>query len=374
MSTVNLTLVGGSHASTPGSVELLYERILSSEWPLGTLCKILSLEEVSRSVAANRSSKTIVFLQSEGTRDPARSTAIRDWLCGGAIVVELNVFALPAADRPQLAAYIPAFLSWDGYCRHVIRATTAGYRPYGHAAILPYPLLHDVSSYPRRWDGSRVKLLRIGRPDIRKWTTFEVKLCRRLARQWPEMEFELSLVGAPLELLIKRSSLPTNLAVKVLPYSRDVSSLYSSNDIYIHYSRIGETYGNTLAEASVRGLPIICVLDPAWDCAPIEFLDQREHVIASPRRLLRNPPDVRALLRQRGHAHRGADALDVEEFTRRLLNIAESGDSMTAAPSLVQALRYLHQECNVLGSPVHERAAAPVREAVRSAYRRRRGL
>jgi hypothetical protein len=372
--TVDLILVSRGGVSTPGSVELLYERLLSSD-RLSTISpRMLALGEVLPSIQATRSSRTLVFLQSEGTRDAELAAAIRAWLGSGAVVIELNVFALPAADRPRSATFIPAFLSWDGYCRHVVRAVAEGHRPYGRAVILPYPLLHDVRALPHRWDGSRVRLLRIGRPDIRKWTTFEAGICRKLARRWPELQFDLTLVGAPQELLTEKLSLPANLAVHAIPYARDVSSLYSSADVYVHHSRIGETYGNTLAEASVVGLPIICALDPAWDCAPLEFLDRREHVVASPRRLLRNPPDVRALLRRSGPAHGGNHAIGVDEFARRLLAVAESNDPLMEAPSLRKALGHLHKVCEVLESPFRERIAAPVREAARSVLRRKRGI
>jgi hypothetical protein len=374
MTTVDLILVSRSHTSTPGGVELLYERMLSGKRPRGISPRILGLDEVLPSLPASRSSTTLVFLQSEGIRDAELSAAIRTWLSSGAIVIELNVFALPAVDRPRLASFIPAFLSWDGYCRHVIRARAAGHQPHSRAAILPKPLLHNIPALSRKWDGSRVRLLRIGRPDIRKWTTFEIELCKKFARRCPEIQFELLLVGAPSELLVREYSLPANLALHALPYARDVSSLYSSAHVYIHYSRIGETYGNTLAEASVSGLPIVCAMDPAWDCAPLEFLDRRKHVISSPRRLLQNPPDVRALLCQSRGDDGGRGVIEVEEFATQLVSAVESSGSMVRAPSFGEALRHLHRVCEVLDSPLPERTAAAIREAVRSVIRRNRGL
>ncbi|MEJ2578685.1 MAG: hypothetical protein P8Z68_06250, partial [Kineosporiaceae bacterium] len=163
---------------------------------------------------------------------------------------------------------------------------------------------------------------------------------------------------------------PPNLRVEFWDYAADVSDLYSWSDLYLHHSRIGETYGNTLLEAALSGVPVACALDPSWDCAPLEFLGEG-NVLATPAALLRKPETVLDLV--------GADPvcprrdLGADIFVERVLSAAADPGRLTSAPSLAEALRYLADTAQRLDGRRRSALPSAGRQALRAATRRVRG-
>ncbi len=282
-----------------GGVELLTDGLLGTSTPRLTV-RASSRDGVEALLEGGGPS--VVFVQSEGSRDVALSRAIVRWIECGAVVVDQNIFALPFVGRTRGPRYIPAFMSRDGMARHVIRARSAGLVPRRQAALLPNPVLHSVvrkeSRPPEREGGyGRVRLLRVGRPDIRKWSTFELDFAKSVAEKNPNTSLELRLVGSPPGLLSEGSKrLPANLRLDIQPYANDVTPLYATSDVYLHHSRIGETFGNTLFEANRSGLPVVCALDPGWDCAPLEYLSGMGTVFGAVKQLVKTPPDLHELM------------------------------------------------------------------------------
>jgi hypothetical protein len=222
-----------------------------------------------------------------------------EWLRLGATVIEKNVFALPSRWRPDHPRYLMAVLSHDGLDRYAWRSYCARLKPVQQALVLPNPVLIDDIPAGRVWRDSHsglVKLLRIGRPDPRKWTDFECRWSLELARRHPDRDFHLRLVGAP-DAMSNTKLERQNLRVTREPYSEHPADVYAGSDVLVHHSRIGETFGNTLYEAVDAGLGIVCSMSPHWDCAPAEYLRNTHARLAAPEAHLADPRlPVRGLL------------------------------------------------------------------------------
>lgn len=369
MTATELVIVDGrAGADTPGGVELLVRRVGVVDGGPGMRIHAATAE---RTVDLARGAQdAVVLLQSEGGRDAGARDLVRACLGLGATVVELNVFALGLGDRPRHPNYLPAFLSWDGLNRHVLRSVAEGYRPRCEAVLLPNPLVHKITRRPTHPPGDAVRLLRIGRPDPIKWTRFEIEFGERLAIRRPDLRVQLRLIGVPQSLRPEPGSLPPNLEVDCQDYTPGVAEAYGWAHAYLHHSRIGETYGNTLLEANLSGLPVICALNPAWDCAPLEFLGQGS-LLATPQVLLSRPEATLELL--------GSDVVprrrDVSpaDFVRRLLAAVRDPGNRVAAPSLPGALRYVYATAGRLGAKRRGGALAVGHETIRSTNRRVRG-
>lgn len=355
-------------ADSPGGMQLKVKRLAAlSGLPKLTVRAIPTGRLADIAGAADG---TVVFLQSEGGRDPARRDLVLRCLDAGAHVVELNVFALDASDRPVHPRYVPAFLSRDGYHRHVLRCTAQGRRPRTAALILPNPLLHPVRRRTPRHPDGEIRLLRIGRPDPVKWTSFEIDFATRLARRQPGLRVRLRLVGAPVTIRSRTGGGPANLTVDVQGYSAEVDDLYAWSDLYLHHSRIGETYGNTILEAVLSAVPVVCALDPSWDCAPLEFLGEG-NLTTSPAALLDAPETVLGLVG--GTPVCSRDDVGADVFLGRILSAADGPERLAPAPGLTQALRHMSTTVHRLGGGASGVPAAVARQAARSLWRRVHG-
>lgn len=59
-----------------------------------------------------------------------------------------------------------------------------------------------------------------------------------------------------------------------------ISEFYNTFDLYCHGNKLGETFGNTVAEAMMHGKPVITHIgDPTWPQAQCEVIDREEHII-----------------------------------------------------------------------------------------------
>ncbi len=117
-------------------------------------------------------------------------------------------------------------------------------------------------------------ICRIGRPDIWKWSKFSIDMMIQLVKMIPNVKF--LIVGGDLDevnLKIKKLGLERNFVNIGLVSESDLILAYYSIDILVHSSRIGESFGYTIAEAMVAGKPVVVNSTPWADNAQIEILD-----------------------------------------------------------------------------------------------------
>ena len=328
-----------------GGVEILNARLAEAARARGI--DVVHDPDVGRVASLARERGVLVFSQQEGRLSPH----YRDWAQGcldaGALVVEKNVFALPSAHRPVHPRYVHALMSVDGAHRLAWRSGLAGCRPPAEYLLLPNPLLASASEMwePRHRDSNRLRFLRAGRPDAVKWSDWEQRLAQAIARSRPGLSIELTLVGLPDECRLDTPSLPPNLSVTIRPMlsMEQLRQAYLESDVYVHFSRIGETFGNTIAEAQAAGCVCVVALDPAWDCAPLEFLAVGRSLAASPATLLRRVDELVDGIERAGRF--GPEVvpplMSVDAYLDRLLGLADGSTRRRTLPSRRAAGGYL---------------------------------
>ncbi len=119
---------------------------------------------------------------------------------------------------------------------------------------------------------------RIGQPIAVKWSTILLDAFERVAsrkdRCW------LLLVGAPdsiLHALQKRSPSVRSRVVSI-PFingDRSLRTAFSTLDVFLHASEIGESFGMVLAEALLCGTPVISLCNPLRDNGQMELVGHR---------------------------------------------------------------------------------------------------
>ncbi len=114
---------------------------------------------------------------------------------------------------------------------------------------------------------------RIGRPDIGKWGDICLDMMRYLIKKVPNVKY--IVVGAPESTKdgFQKHEISKNL-VFLKPLSPDeVIKFYNLVDVLAHSSKIGESFGYTIAEAMAAQKPVIVNSTPLSDNAQVELID-----------------------------------------------------------------------------------------------------
>jgi glycosyltransferase involved in cell wall biosynthesis len=254
-------------------------------------------------------------------------------------VVETNVFG--ARDRRGLGPtldhhfYVSAMCLWRW-------AGWPAALPAGHGqrhSVLYNPLrlaelpARPVSAAQRRaarralgLPADAFVLGRLSRPDRNKWPAWLPAAFAALRRREPRAY--LLLMQAPDGVEAELRDLGVLEHCRLLPASAawaDVRRVYESLDVLAHGSRVGESFGYTLAEAQAFGLPVVVDSTPWADNAQIELVTHEEDglVVARPSAWsgalarLAGEPSLAAALGRRGFAA-ARRAYDSRALARRL--------------------------------------------------------
>jgi hypothetical protein len=287
---------------TAGGVQLLAKTLSQQRYP--DLEIVLSTsDQVLENIAPLAGGvRTTIYIQKSGSLSPSFLASAQLWLAAGARVIEKNVFARASRFRPIHPEYHMALMSEDGAFRFVLRSLLVGgsrKRTYLHLSP-PFFESTPVELCVRQSENQELTLLRIGRPDPIKWSDFERDFAVSLARSF-DSPVRLVRVGYPAADGQRTISQIGNLTVEDIPYLHDTSGAYGDADIYLHHSRIGETFGNTLAEAKNSGLPVIMAVDLHWDCAGTELLSKSHDIVGKPEFLVRTAAaSVERVMQRRG--------------------------------------------------------------------------
>lgn len=115
---------------------------------------------------------------------------------------------------------------------------------------------------------------RLGRPDPNKWPAWLMGAFVRLAQRRPEAR--LLLMQAPDFVKGQAEELGLKDRVHFLQASPDwrrVRLAYQALDCLAHGSRVGESFGYTLAEAQAFGMPVVVDSTPWADNAQVEVVE-----------------------------------------------------------------------------------------------------
>jgi len=256
----------------PGGVELEYNELSIFLAKNGLMSEYSTKDEVHKLVSPG----DLVYIQEEGRLSLDYLHFAKRLLSRGVIIYEKNVFALPSKFRPVDPNYRMILMSLDGIYRYALRGSLKTNQQKNIYLVpnLPLSKLGDKQERiaKRSFNESyTLRIMRAGRSDSTKWSNVEVQFCENLCNINPDRNLELNLIGCPREY--RQESKTPNFVINQFDYSKSLDDFYITNDCYLLYSKIGETFGNTLFEAAEYKLRVVFVFDISWDCGPIEYLN-----------------------------------------------------------------------------------------------------
>jgi len=115
---------------------------------------------------------------------------------------------------------------------------------------------------------------RIGRPDTAKWSGLCINMMTHLTREIPNVKYVI--VGIPeakISEIGKRGLASNFVFMETTSDPQKVSDFYKLIDVLAHSSRMGESFGCTIAEAMACRKPVVVNSTPLKDNAQIELVD-----------------------------------------------------------------------------------------------------
>lgn len=115
---------------------------------------------------------------------------------------------------------------------------------------------------------------KLGRPHIAKWGDLVLEMMPYLVKFVPNIKFIIRSAPNSRIKKVKRSKY-NNYFIFLENTSDDmkIALFYSAIDIYVHASKIGESFGMTLAEAGIFKKPVVVNSTPTRDNTQIELID-----------------------------------------------------------------------------------------------------
>lgn len=130
---------------------------------------------------------------------------------------------------------------------------------------------HEQARAVRGIENGTKVILRVGSPNTEKWSTRPYVALAQMVKKDPRLQ--LRLVGCPDSLA---ALLPKNERIVFVPPLENDAELrneYWCADIFAHWAKRGETFGNVLLEALGTGLPVVYKSRRLRDNTPWEFRD-----------------------------------------------------------------------------------------------------
>ena len=234
---------------------------------------------IQKLVSASQSQDfDLIHVNAGGPYDPVTDTILSALKGPRTRVVQTNVFARSDYGPPsqlidlELLISSTGFWKWSAHSRSSQRQ-----RP---AAVLPYLVSEHRFYAPSAAQQLAARNLlgvpvdtpvfgRVGQPSMNKWDSRLTDVCIYILIRMANAHFVF--LGCPPELQsdLMRENLLRN-KITFLPPSaidRDLQQAYSAMDVFLHLSRIGESFGLVLVEAAQAGLPVATLATPLKDDA-----------------------------------------------------------------------------------------------------------
>jgi glycosyltransferase involved in cell wall biosynthesis len=246
---------------------------------------------------ADGRSPNIVFVHREGQHRRSETRICEYYRRKGAKIVELNSFARPDLS-PRDPVDMHVFMS--EWCLQQWLGRGRGIVPPRQYTIIPPPV--DSSAFKRDPNASRhlrarlgipeqaIVVGRVGSPHEAKWTLDLAHVFGKALAT--EGRLFLLLHGPPDPVVTRINALPSGVRGRVaistaVSNDQTLSGIYSAMDIFLHASRIGESFGRVICEAMLCELPIVTLSTPARDNTQIELVrHQQTGIVAHGRKAL----------------------------------------------------------------------------------------
>lgn len=194
-----------------------------------------------------------------------------------AYICEQNVFGVPSNySKLDCSFQLSKWSKWN----YINRRTTVDCR----ISILPNPInsdsfypanLYERNAFRNKYNIplDAIVLLRIGQPIVAKWNIKIIDVFIDLKKKYNNLF--LLCIGAPHNIIdySRKKNIHSNLLfIDKITSDEDLRVCYSSCDIFLHMSRIGESFGIVLLEAMLCGLPVVTINTPYCDNAQSEVV------------------------------------------------------------------------------------------------------
>lgn len=151
----------------------------------------------------------------------------------------------------------------------------SGHKAIGYALEIPEPITAKERLLARQALNiaeNTFVLLRLQRPDLRKWSALPVVALSQLHKN--NKNFHLIIQAAPKERLkwIKRECGNNATTLEAGTDNKQLRQVFAASDCLVNFSNIGETFGLAMAEGMSFGLPAIVNSTPKRDNAQIELV------------------------------------------------------------------------------------------------------
>jgi len=204
------------------------------------------------------------------------------------LLASLRSSGIPCFEYNTFARFDPATAGlWTGHL-HLSRtsmmqyAKRKGVSPLnmpGHAAIgyavdVPNTITWEERSSARQTLGIDQKafvVLRLLRPDLRKWDPLPVLAVHRLMQENLPVHLVVRSVPKVRERWVQQNCGSSLTLLEPTDMAPDLRLTLAAADCLVNCSQIGETFGLGLAEAMAVGLPVIVNATPQMDNAQIEL-------------------------------------------------------------------------------------------------------
>ena len=112
------------------------------------------------------------------------------------------------------------------------------------------------------------------RPHIAKWNDLLLDMMPYLVKLMPNIKFIVQEMPDSRKKLVRRSKHKDHyVLLNKSANDREVALFYKTIDVYVHTSKIGESFGNTLAEAGAFSKPVIINSTPHRDNNQLELVE-----------------------------------------------------------------------------------------------------
>lgn len=207
---------------------------------------------------------------------------------GVPVIVETNIFGLYDSSEAEKMIDVHLQVSRTSGLKYIKNAGISMHEFLNKCRVLYYPI--DLKLFEKYkplenqiWqfrseigvDKNTPLICRVGRPDPAKMDDFLVRMMSHLIKRVPDVKF-LVVGGIPEKVKKKIEKLKLQrsfIDIGLVASEEKLIQIYYSIDILAHSSRIGESFGYTIAEAMAAGKPVVVNSTPWADNAQIELVD-----------------------------------------------------------------------------------------------------
>jgi len=145
------------------------------------------------------------------------------------------------------------------------------------------PTQEEITAYKKKNNIQPADFVigRLGRPDIAKWSDLLIETVPYLVKLIPRIKYLIQSAPESRKRQVLTGRYRDNfIFVEPSAEDKDIALFFSSLDVYAHASKIGESFGMTLAEAGLFKKPVVVNSTPQRDNSQVEVVNHMHQLVA----------------------------------------------------------------------------------------------